>query len=58
MPFSLLKFGLNKDYPFEQSPDLPQPSALNPLMMWSSLGVADTVLQRRITSLNIMGLPM
>jgi len=30
MPFSLLKFGLNKDYPFEQSPDLPQPSALKP----------------------------
>ena len=30
MPFSLLKFVLNKDYPFEQSPDLPQPSALKP----------------------------
>lgn len=28
MPFSLLKFGLNKDYPFDQIPDLPQPSAL------------------------------
>lgn len=28
MPFSLLKYGLNKDYPFEQAPDLPKPSAL------------------------------
>jgi len=28
MPFSLLKYGLNKDYPFEQNADLPAPSAL------------------------------
>ncbi|MBU2965525.1 FAD-dependent oxidoreductase [Amphritea sp. 2_MG-2023] len=28
MPFSLLKYGLNKDYPFEQNADLPSPSAL------------------------------
>ncbi|WP_417225467.1 FAD-dependent oxidoreductase [Amphritea sp.] len=30
MPFSLLKYGLNKDYPFEQNADLPSPSALKP----------------------------
>ncbi len=30
MPFSLLKYGLNKDYPFEQNADLPAPSALKP----------------------------
>lgn len=28
MPFALLKYGLNKDYPFEQHADLPVPSAL------------------------------
>ena len=28
MPFSLLKYGLNKDYPFEQHADLPQPTEL------------------------------
>ena len=28
MPFSLLKYGLNKDYPFEQDADLPIPSKL------------------------------
>src|SRR6056300_358621 len=28
MPFSLLKFGLNKDYPFEQIADLPAPTDL------------------------------
>ena len=28
MPFSLLKFGLNKDYPFEQIADLPGPTDL------------------------------
>lgn len=28
MPFSLLKFGLNKDYPFEQIADLPPPGDL------------------------------
>ena len=28
MPFSLLKYGLNNDYPFEKSPDLPLPSEL------------------------------
>ncbi|WP_428034807.1 FAD-dependent oxidoreductase [Amphritea sp.] len=30
MPFSLLKYGLNKDYPFEKNADLPAPSALKP----------------------------
>lgn len=30
MPFSLLKYGLNKDYPFEQHADLPAPSTLKP----------------------------
>tara|TARA_B110000238_G_C16111407_1_gene432845 strand:- start:100 stop:1347 length:1248 start_codon:yes stop_codon:yes gene_type:complete len=28
MPFSLLKYGLNKDYPFEKNADLPLPSKL------------------------------
>jgi sarcosine oxidase subunit beta len=28
MPFSLLKYGLNKDYPFEKNADLPIPSKL------------------------------
>lgn len=28
MPFSLLKYGLNKDYPFEQHADLPTPTKL------------------------------
>lgn len=28
MPFSLLKYGLNKDYPFEQHADLPKPTEL------------------------------
>jgi sarcosine oxidase subunit beta len=28
MPFSLLKYGLNKDYPFEKNADLPLPSEL------------------------------
>ena len=28
MPFSPLKFGLNKDYPFEQIADLPGPTDL------------------------------
>ncbi|WP_372740899.1 FAD-dependent oxidoreductase [Neptunomonas sp.] len=28
MPFSLLKYGLNKDYPFEKNADLPVPSEL------------------------------
>jgi len=28
MPFSLLQYGLNKSYPFEQNADLPAPSAL------------------------------
>lgn len=28
MPFSLLKYGLKKDYPFEQNADLPAPSEL------------------------------
>ena len=28
MPFSLLKFGLNKDFPFERVADLPGPSDL------------------------------
>jgi sarcosine oxidase subunit beta len=28
MPFSLLKYGLNKDYPFEQHADLPIPTTL------------------------------
>jgi len=28
MPFSLLKYGLNKDYPFEKDADLPIPSKL------------------------------
>ncbi len=28
MPFSLLKFGLKSDYPFENDPDLPPPSEL------------------------------
>ena len=28
MPFSLLKFGLNKHYPFEQIADLPGPTDL------------------------------
>ena len=28
MPFSLLKFGLNKDFPFEQIADLPGPTDL------------------------------
>lgn len=28
MPFSLLKYGLNNDYPFEQDADLPAPKAL------------------------------
>ena len=28
MPFSLLKYGLNKDYPFEQHADLPKPTVL------------------------------
>jgi sarcosine oxidase subunit beta len=28
MPFSLLKYGLSNDYPFEKSPDLPKPSEL------------------------------
>ena len=28
MPFSLLKFGLNKDFPFEQIADLPSPTDL------------------------------
>lgn len=30
MPFSLLKYGLNNDYPFERKPDLPEPKALKP----------------------------
>lgn len=30
MPFSLLKYGLNNDYPFERKPDLPKPKALKP----------------------------
>ena len=28
MPFSLLKYGLSGDYPFEKHPDLPQPTKL------------------------------
>lgn len=28
MPFSLLKYGLKKDFPFEQDPDLPAPTEL------------------------------
>ena len=28
MPFSLLKYGLNKDYPFENNADLPKPTVL------------------------------
>jgi sarcosine oxidase subunit beta len=28
MPFALLKYGLNSDYPFEKDPDLPAPTAL------------------------------
>jgi sarcosine oxidase, subunit beta len=28
MPFSLLKYGLKKDYPFEKDADLPVPSDL------------------------------
>lgn len=30
MPFSLLKYGLKNDYPFEKDPDLPVPSELKP----------------------------
>jgi len=30
MPFALLKYGLNGDYPFEQDADLPTPTALKP----------------------------
>lgn len=30
MPFSLLKYGLNKDYPFERDADLPPPTELKP----------------------------
>jgi len=30
MPFSLLKYGLNKDYPFESDPDLVAPTDLKP----------------------------
>ncbi len=30
MPFSLLKYGLNKDYPFEKHADLPAPCELKP----------------------------
>jgi len=30
MPFSLLKYGLNSDYPFEKNADLPQPTKLKP----------------------------
>ena len=30
MPFSLLKYGLKSDYPFEQDADLPAPTELKP----------------------------
>ena len=30
MPFSLLKYGLNNDFPFEKDADLPAPTALKP----------------------------
>ena len=34
MPFSLLKFGLNKDYPFEQIADCRAPLISSRTMTW------------------------